>query len=548
MKSKVLKLATKYKIDSLIFKINDIEKNINLKIGFLGEFSSGKSTLINALLDKKILPSMEKPTSKNIVEIAPKDNLENMEYFKYNQDNNLESISALNFSDIALGKEEGKTLIKVKSSEILKDGYLIVDTPGTSSLDKTDIDITYGYLQFLDGVIICHDVNRGSLTNSLVEFLKKKEIKNIANNLIFLITKTDTKDEEAISKIKNNIIGQLNDLGINNSENRVIALSPKSILEKNQNYSLDEFKNLFINMLISRREELEKERVNRDLIEITKEMIELLQYKLNNLQLNDSELNLKEKELKNSLDELKEAKKSNEKTLREFERNLRSELEFIANSYISKLDNSSLDDFNRFMDSLINEFNSKIEFMIKKYFKDLILNANLGNVFIEFERKINNIIKNSEILKTIATSILASILIPVGGAVASAGEIAGGAMVRGAIEGIKTGSKMLLLKKALKYLPTEMVIDYFAKKHILSKAKTDLIAIASKLSNETYLFVKNELEEDVFKSIEDNTKDKKLMIDNLLIDKDRLKKDFKIQKDEIENDITTLKALIIKGE
>src|SRR5690625_7904140 len=47
--------------------------NAELNIGFTGHFSAGKSSIINYLLNKNILPSSPIPTSANIVKIKSGD-------------------------------------------------------------------------------------------------------------------------------------------------------------------------------------------------------------------------------------------------------------------------------------------------------------------------------------------------------------------------------------------------------------------------------------------------------------------------------------------
>ena len=58
--STLLEIVQKYNLKEIEERINDIEtENFDINIAFLGEFSSGKSSLINSLLDRKVLPTRD---------------------------------------------------------------------------------------------------------------------------------------------------------------------------------------------------------------------------------------------------------------------------------------------------------------------------------------------------------------------------------------------------------------------------------------------------------------------------------------------------------
>ena len=54
-RGKITEIVKRYELGNLMEEMNNLEKEISLKVGFLGEFSSGKSSLINKLLGKKNL-------------------------------------------------------------------------------------------------------------------------------------------------------------------------------------------------------------------------------------------------------------------------------------------------------------------------------------------------------------------------------------------------------------------------------------------------------------------------------------------------------------
>ena len=70
LKNNILDLTKKYELRNLEERILSIkEENTEINVAFLGEFSSGKTTLINALLGTEFLPMFETPTTAVITEI-----------------------------------------------------------------------------------------------------------------------------------------------------------------------------------------------------------------------------------------------------------------------------------------------------------------------------------------------------------------------------------------------------------------------------------------------------------------------------------------------
>ena len=75
MKEKLLAIAEQYQLDEFQRQIKEILALNSIKIAFLGAFSAGKTSLINALLGLK-LPVSIKPTTKSICLIEPDESME----------------------------------------------------------------------------------------------------------------------------------------------------------------------------------------------------------------------------------------------------------------------------------------------------------------------------------------------------------------------------------------------------------------------------------------------------------------------------------------
>lgn len=210
-----------------ILGLNDIEKNIidsieslmkdSFNIVVVGEFSRGKSTFINALVGKRILPSATKPTTTVINKISSGDEIEyilsfrdedktfviseeefkklvapiepdstdEVEWKEYND--HLKYISSISFANIKY------------PTKLLKEGVEIIDTPGTNDLDQVREEITFKFIPESDAAILVLSA-RQILSESEVTFLKERILANDINKIFFVINEKDRLLTEAEEK------------------------------------------------------------------------------------------------------------------------------------------------------------------------------------------------------------------------------------------------------------------------------------------------------------------------------------------------------------
>ena len=585
MKEKLLEIANKYDLEEIREKLDSLSpEKLTLSIGFLGEFSSGKSTLINALIGKKVLPAMEKPTTKSIIEIIPTKEVENLEFYEKDENENLMPIEPVDFQEIALGRREGTGVIKVRPSEILQEGYFIVDTPGISSLEKTDIDITYGYLPFLDGAVICQDINYGSLTDSILNFISKPSIKPIINNFIFALTKADTKPEASVKEIKKHIVDLLvekaEDLGLNpaNIESRVVAVSGLKALEENNDSYIDELKEAFKVVLLNRKKSMLKAKESKELIAIGEKTIEILTNMKNNLTLTDDELDKKEEEIKKEIKRLEEEKEKFVKKLEAYKEKLCDRLDKTAERYVPAFE--SITDPQE-AEGVVNEFVDEIKTITETQttgFMDGIQVPNLKYIGEGLKTSLKNTIKHIDVSVLVATSVIFALIAPGAGAADAvqaggaglaqkSGEIAKAIqttskakkateVLKEAGEAIKSegvGKKLLRgFGKALEIIgeieksinPLEYVGDYIKSKMVFKKAKAQLYRISANVCDQVTSEVEQQIRDIVFSKLESNLDSQEQAIE--YIRKERLNKLEEINKKkiEIENDIEELRNVL----
>ncbi len=165
----------------------------------LGEFKRGKSSFVNALLGKELLPTdvlpetatihlllyAQEPRAEVVYKDGHKENGEVSAEF-------LHRFSATNTKSIA----DQVNYIKIGYPiELLKNHIVLVDTPGVADLDDLRADVTYSFLPAANAVIFLLDANT-PLTKTEKDFIESKIIPQGIQQIIFLVNKYDEVDEE----------------------------------------------------------------------------------------------------------------------------------------------------------------------------------------------------------------------------------------------------------------------------------------------------------------------------------------------------------------
>jgi len=542
MKNILIDIVTKYRIDSVLEKLNKNAKN-DLQIGFLGEFSSGKSTLINAIVNKKVLPAMDQPTSKSIVEIIAKDNSQDIEYYKIEDKNDIK-IDASEFSKIALSNSNEKAKLKVPSNEFLKDGYMLIDTPGISSLDKSDVDITFGYLPFLDCAVICSHIDKGSLTLSVITFLLKPEIRPIINNFLFVITNAHLKNPQSREIIKRNILVQLHDLNlkydlnIQDIENKVIVVSSLEAMENKKGFTLDELKNSFNKNFLLKKELLIKEKETRFLKVEAKNIVSLLRYKKENSKLDLSELEKAEGEIKNSIDKFQNDKKLILKKIDTLDYNISQVLNNIATKYLNDIkavQNAS--DAEMIMTNMKEEIETAVNGIIKRELKYINITTN-HNHFNELEILLGNLLSNIDIGKNIGMFLLAEL--------ATLGTAGIGGFFAMLIRGVTTNKFENPIFTALNQVvrPVDWISDKLSSSIISSKIEPKIKEISQKIAEEIEEEMRNIAQEELLIPLENKLKEQKNILNEIYNKKSKQKQLFNEDLTEIDDDILKINLMI----
>jgi len=152
-----------------------------MKVAITGQFSSGKSTFLNALLSKNILPTGITPVTSKVNYIKYGDELKIKIRYKDGREEYQSVENIAKFTDQRGEVEEIEYLILYVPLELLKT-VEFVDTPGLNSQAVSDTTTTQKVLKEVDGIIWLSLIdNAGKLSEAKVleEYLHEYQNKSL---------------------------------------------------------------------------------------------------------------------------------------------------------------------------------------------------------------------------------------------------------------------------------------------------------------------------------------------------------------------------------
>lgn len=194
----VKSIAREMHMSNAIHQMDDIMQRMtgdDFHLVIVGEFSRGKSTFVNALLGKRILPASKNPTTAIISKIIYGEKPAFRIHYKNGklplsmEESAFKKLTAPpepDESDIVSVQEfseKQKKINEIDFAEIsyplpfCKDKVEVVDTPGTNDLNVGRMEITYGYLNQADAVILLLAAYQ-PLSSSEAQFLKERILGN----------------------------------------------------------------------------------------------------------------------------------------------------------------------------------------------------------------------------------------------------------------------------------------------------------------------------------------------------------------------------------
>lgn len=205
-----------YKEDiSKVMRLKEDLEDDRFELIVVGEFSRGKSMFINALLGRRILPSLARPTTaiRNVIVYKERPSIQL--YFKDDK-RAAETVSEEEFKKIVAPKEaikgdkeseaiyarEVENLNAINFAEVgyplqlCKEGVTIIDTPGLNDLDPSRGQITNELIPKADVAIFLLAATK-AMSASEMSFLKDRLIANDIQKVFVVINFKDDLDNES---------------------------------------------------------------------------------------------------------------------------------------------------------------------------------------------------------------------------------------------------------------------------------------------------------------------------------------------------------------
>lgn len=188
-------------------------------IAFVGEFSAGKTSIVNRILSQDDPNVPRLPVSTKATTAIPTYISGGVStYYQFvTPDNELKGISEDTFKRVnkdVLDQVKGiSSLIQYfvmtyKNPNL--DKLSILDTPGFNSNDSEDAERTIGVINECDALFWVFDVNAGTVNRSSIKIIKE----NLRKPLYVVINQIDTKSKSDVDSVENLIRKTLQDEGI----------------------------------------------------------------------------------------------------------------------------------------------------------------------------------------------------------------------------------------------------------------------------------------------------------------------------------------------
>ena len=359
----LLNIAEYLGLDNVVSEIEAIDmrskqENASLILPLVGEFSSGKTTLINALTDSKKLETATKPTTATIYEVHfGCDSCHAKVVDENGELHSVQDIADLKNDTLA----DAKVVTVFDTSNRVPSTTILVDTPGLSSPDPKHKQTLVSFLPKADGIMLVTDINQ-QITRSLTDFI---ETMKLSKRPIYLIlTRSDTKSGSEIEAAKKYI-----------SDNCQIPLKQMAVVSASTD-SLDELYALLDSIQKDKKEILKKvdsQRIKNIIDFMTNHIDELMKASNSEKDLEEAirrcqyELDKIKRNIDRLVDSMSDDIEEEGRTLsRKFEDTIFSKLNGIVTGKSNDFDAEAISVINNTATLLLSEYRNNIKTILRE--------------------------------------------------------------------------------------------------------------------------------------------------------------------------------------
>ena len=361
--STLIEIAEYLGLDNITAELNSIElrskqENANLVLPLVGEFSSGKTTLINSLTDSKKLETATKPTTATIYEVHfGSDSCAANVVNEKGELINVPNIAELKNEDLA----DAKVVTVFDTSTRVPSTTILVDTPGLSSPDPKHKQTLVNFLPLADAIILVIDINQ-QVTRSLTDFIDTMKLSQ--RRIYLVLTKSDTKSKDDIEAAKVYI-----------SKNCQVPVQQVAVVSAATN-SLEELYALFDNIQKDKKEILKRvdgQRVKNIVNTLTEQVEDLMNASATDKDLDEAirrcqyELDKIKRNIDRLVESTSEEIEEYERTVtRRFEDTISSKLSTLVTGKSNNFDAEAVSAINTTATLLVNEYKNGIQSLLRE--------------------------------------------------------------------------------------------------------------------------------------------------------------------------------------
>lgn len=180
--------------------IDKLEKDSYIKIPFVGDFSAGKSSLLNCLMNCNLLPTNIAPETAVSYELYYTEQ-EALQVWHQGQLKETATLSDISSLKVVPGDVVHVYIQNGWVKQMNERGIVIVDMPGIDSGIEAHNNAILNYIQEGTYFIVLVDAEQGTLRESTLSFIE--ELKKYNLSMSVMISKADKKPESEIASIRN---------------------------------------------------------------------------------------------------------------------------------------------------------------------------------------------------------------------------------------------------------------------------------------------------------------------------------------------------------